>query len=263
VSNENDASDLSDDSEGIEVVMSKSGDIHFPSGTPDASTARALLEAAVANQHTLLDRFAAAMSTDGEDGDRAHAGQELAEAITSVRIAAAMLWATVPATGDFDLAPHAEEITSFYDENDAYINIPAGEIPGTVSLHMDLERGDYDVRVRDAEVYSTGFILTVDARLRRNDERDPWWLGWLDYRLSGRWGSILTPDEKDANVYPAGWRTLPAQSGVTRGEWNFWIEMPSGPRDFTFQLVDPISDSFAPWRFSIDAATLAAAEPLN
>lgn len=263
MSNEKDAPDLPDDGEGIEVVMSKSGDIRFPSGTPDASAARELLSAAVANQHELLDRFAAAMLTDGENEDRARAGQELADAITSVRIAAAMLSTAVPATGDFDLAPRAEEITSFYDENDAYDNIPAGEIPGTVPLHLELERGDYDVRVRSAEVYSTGFILTVDARLRRSDDRDPQWLGWLDYRLSGRWGSTLTPDEKDATIYPAGWRSLPAHPGITRGEWNFWIEMPSGPRDFTFRLTDPISDAFAPWRFSIDAATLAAARPLS
>lgn len=245
--------------------MSSSGDIRFPRGTPDAATAVEFLTAAVARQHELLDRFAATMMPEGDPGDRIRAGQELGDAITGLQVAAAMQSTPVPTKAGFELAygDHDHDPTSFYEEDGAYQNVPAGEMPGSVPLHIELVRGDYDVRVRDALVYSTGFLLTVDARLRGDDDRDPQWLGWLDYRLSGRWGSTMTPDTKNAGSYPAGWRTLPAQSGMTRGEWNFWIEKLPGPRDYAFRLIDPISDSFAPWRFSIDAATLAAAEPLS
>lgn len=260
-----DAPHEADETEGFEVLMSSSGNIHFPGGTPDEGTAVEFLTAAVARQHELLDRFAATMMPEGDEGERTRAGQELGEAITSLQVAAAMQSTAVPTKAGFELAAgdHDHDPTSFYEEDGAYQNVPAGEIPGSVPLHIELVRGDYDVRVRDALVYSTGFLLTVDARLRRDDDRDPQWLGWLDYRLSGRWGSSLTPDTKNAVDYPAGWRTLPAVPGMTQSQWNFWIEMPSGPCDYAFRLTDPISDSFAPWRFSIDAASLAAAQPLS
>ena len=252
-----------DEEAGFEVLMSSSGDVRFPDGVPDAATAAEFLSAAVAHHHELLDTFAATMLSNADEDERTEAGRALGYSMTSIQVAAAMFSTRIPTQAAFEPTSPEIDQSPFAQEDGAYQHVPIGELPASVPLHIELSRGDYDVRVRDAQVFSTGFLLTVDARLRRSDDRDARWLGWADYRLSGRWASSLTPDARDSVDYPAGWRTLAPQPGMTRGEWNFWIETPSGPRDHAFRLTDPISDSFAPWRFSIDAATLVAARPVS
>ncbi|PSL36529.1 hypothetical protein CLV49_0121 [Labedella gwakjiensis] len=257
------APEPSEEPEGFEVLMSSSGEIRFPSGMPDKDSAAAFLAGAVARQHELLDRFAASLLSHDDEDRRTQTGHDLGNAITSLQIAAAMFSTLVPTKAGFELMSEGDDQSPFADEHGAYDLAPVGELPASVPLHIELSRGDYDVRVRDAQVYSTGFLLTVDVRFRRSDERVARWLDWADYRLSGRWGSSLTDDARDAVDYPAGWRTLPPQPGMTRGERTFWIDTSSGLHDFAFRLLDPMSDSLTPWRFSIDAVTLAAAEPLS
>jgi hypothetical protein len=250
-----------DESEEFEAIMTRSGAVQFPGRVPDANTAVGFLNEAVARQHELLDHFGAMLTRSESQAERLRAGRELAEAIANLRVAAALFDTPLPA--DLEPVPESLEDSSFAEPTGAFDNVPGGELPVSVPLNIELSSGEYDVRVRDAHVYSTGFLLTVDVRLIRDDDRDARWLDLIEYRVSGRWGSSMSEDKRDAISFPAGWRTLSPLRGMTRGEWSFWVATTPGQGDYTLRLIDPMSDTFAAWRFSISAATLASARPLS
>lgn len=262
VNSENDASGSPDEHEPFEVLLSGYGtgpglfgsiagnNTVFPGGSPDVETAERFLTGVVSRHHELVDAFADALRTD--EAAIGTATSDLDESIMALSIARSLFTADVSesAADDDEVDLHSEWLHDNLDIEQS--TPPEAEVPVSVELGIVLHGGEPLIRVRDALVYSSGFVLTIDAARRQSvdftrDERIA-----FDGAMSEMAENVSVSPDQGVEASPhSGWSRVFHRSAV--GWCEVWVEGDPVSGPLTFHMATPFPEIRDDLAFAIDA----------